>query len=85
MDGTLIDSQRDLANSVKASRDHLGLAPVEGKLIYSCVGTLTWATEILEAIPKDVGQTPTANRVLSAGADPVWPPLTPVSIRGVVL
>ena len=38
LDGTLIDSQRDLANSVNASRDHLGLAPIEDKLIYSYVG-----------------------------------------------
>jgi phosphoglycolate phosphatase len=38
LDGTLIDSQRDLANSVNASRDHLGLAPLDDKLIYSYVG-----------------------------------------------
>ena len=38
LDGTLIDSQRDLANSVNASRDHLGLAPIEDQLIYSYVG-----------------------------------------------
>ena len=38
LDGTLIDSQRDLANSVNASRDHLGLGPIEDKLIYSYVG-----------------------------------------------
>ncbi len=38
LDGTLIDSQRDLANAVNASRDHLGLAPIEDNLIYSYVG-----------------------------------------------
>lgn len=38
LDGTLIDSQRDLANSVNASRDHLGLGPIEDQLIYSYVG-----------------------------------------------
>lgn len=38
LDGTLIDSQRDLANSVNASRAHLGLGPLEDKLIYSYVG-----------------------------------------------
>lgn len=38
LDGTLIDSQRDLANAVNASRDHLGLGPIEDKLIYSYVG-----------------------------------------------
>ncbi len=38
LDGTLIDSQRDLANSVNAARDHLGLGPIEDHLIYSYVG-----------------------------------------------
>lgn len=38
LDGTLIDSQRDLATSVNASRAHLGLEPLEDKLIYSYVG-----------------------------------------------
>ncbi len=38
LDGTLIDSQRDLANSVNASRAHLGLSPLEDQLIYSYVG-----------------------------------------------
>ena len=38
LDGTLIDSQRDLANSVNASRDHLGLEPIADQLIYSYVG-----------------------------------------------
>ena len=38
LDGTLIDSQRDLANSVNASLEHLGLGPLEDKLIYSYVG-----------------------------------------------
>ena len=38
LDGTLIDSQRDLANAVNASRDHLGLEPIADQLIYSYVG-----------------------------------------------
>jgi len=38
LDGTLIDSQRDLANSVNAARDHLGLGPLADHLIYSYVG-----------------------------------------------
>lgn len=38
LDGTLIDSQRDLATSVNASRAHLGLDPLEDQLIYSYVG-----------------------------------------------
>jgi phosphoglycolate phosphatase len=38
LDGTLIDSQRDLANSVNAARDHLGLTPIADNLIYSYVG-----------------------------------------------
>ncbi len=38
LDGTLIDSQRDLANSVNAARDHLGLEPIADRLIYSYVG-----------------------------------------------
>ena len=38
LDGTLIDSQRDLANSVNAARDHLGLDPIADQLIYSYVG-----------------------------------------------
>jgi len=38
LDGTLIDSQRDLANAVNAARFHLGLGPIEDELIYSYVG-----------------------------------------------
>ena len=38
LDGTLIDSQRDLVNSVNAARGHLGLGPLEDKLIHSYVG-----------------------------------------------
>ena len=38
LDGTLIDSQRDLANSVNAARGHLGLEPIADSLIYSYVG-----------------------------------------------
>jgi phosphoglycolate phosphatase len=38
LDGTLIDSSRDLANSVNATRAHLGLAPIENETVYSYVG-----------------------------------------------
>ena len=38
LDGTLIDSSRDLANSVNATRAHLGLAPIENEIVYSYVG-----------------------------------------------
>jgi len=38
LDGTLIDSSRDLANSVNATRAHLGLAPIEHEVVYSYVG-----------------------------------------------
>ncbi len=38
LDGTLIDSSRDLANSVNATRAHLGLAPIEDEVVYSYVG-----------------------------------------------
>ncbi len=38
LDGTLIDSQLDLANSVNAARAHLGLEPIDDHLIYSYVG-----------------------------------------------
>jgi len=38
LDGTLIDSSRDLANSVNATRAHLGLAPIKDEIVYSYVG-----------------------------------------------
>jgi phosphoglycolate phosphatase len=38
LDGTLIDSSRDLANAVNATRTHLGLAPIENETVYSYVG-----------------------------------------------
>jgi len=38
LDGTLIDSSRDLANSVNATRGHLGLSPIEHDTVYSYVG-----------------------------------------------
>ncbi len=38
LDGTLIDSQKDLSNAVNASRGHLGLGPIENKTIHSYVG-----------------------------------------------
>ena len=38
LDGTLIDSSVDLANSVNATRAHLGLPAMEHSLVYSYVG-----------------------------------------------
>lgn len=38
LDGTLIDSQLDLAHSVNAMREHMGLEPLENQKIYSYVG-----------------------------------------------
>jgi phosphoglycolate phosphatase len=38
LDGTLIDSARDLALSMNATRQHLQLAPLDPLLIYSFVG-----------------------------------------------
>jgi phosphoglycolate phosphatase len=38
LDGTLIDSKLDLAHSVNAARDHLGLGPLDPELIYGYVG-----------------------------------------------
>jgi len=38
LDGTLIDSRLDLAYAVNATRDHMGLAPLEFPTIYKYVG-----------------------------------------------
>jgi phosphoglycolate phosphatase len=38
LDGTLIDSRQDLANSVNATRTFMGLAPISNELVYSYVG-----------------------------------------------
>jgi phosphoglycolate phosphatase len=38
LDGTLIDSARDLAISMNATREHLQMAPLDPQLIYSYVG-----------------------------------------------
>jgi phosphoglycolate phosphatase len=38
LDGTLIDSSRDLANSVNATRAYLDLPPLENETVYSYVG-----------------------------------------------
>jgi len=38
LDGTLIDSRIDLANSVNAMRDHLGYAPLSNETVYTYVG-----------------------------------------------
>jgi len=38
LDGTLIDSRLDLANSVNSARAHLGLQPIHNEAVYSYVG-----------------------------------------------
>lgn len=38
LDGTLIDSKLDLANSVNAARIHMGMPPIENDTVYSYVG-----------------------------------------------
>ena len=38
LDGTLIDSKLDLAHSVNAARNHMGLAPISNELVYTYVG-----------------------------------------------
>lgn len=38
LDGTLIDSRLDLANSVNATRDSLGMPPIGNETVYSYVG-----------------------------------------------
>ena len=38
LDGTLIDSAKDLAISMNATRAHFGMPPLDPKLIYSYVG-----------------------------------------------
>jgi phosphoglycolate phosphatase len=38
LDGTLIDSKQDLANSVNATRVHMGLAPIGDDIVASWVG-----------------------------------------------
>jgi phosphoglycolate phosphatase len=38
LDGTLIDSKLDLAHSVNAALDHLGLSPLPNETVYSYVG-----------------------------------------------
>jgi len=38
LDGTLIDSSKDLAIAMNATREHLGMPPIDPNLIYSFVG-----------------------------------------------
>lgn len=38
LDGTLIDSQLDLAHAVNATRGHMGMAPLPNETVYSYVG-----------------------------------------------
>jgi phosphoglycolate phosphatase len=38
LDGTLIDSQQDLVNAVNATRRHMGMGPIDDRVIASYVG-----------------------------------------------
>lgn len=38
LDGTLIDSKLDLAHAVNATREHMGLPPLDHEIVYSYVG-----------------------------------------------
>ena len=38
LDGTLVDSKIDLANSVNATREYMGLEPIRNELVYTYVG-----------------------------------------------
>ncbi len=38
LDGTLIDSKLDLANAVNATRETMGLSPLDNEIVYSYVG-----------------------------------------------
>ena len=38
LDGTLIDSKLDLAQAVNATRDMMGMPPIDNEIIYSYVG-----------------------------------------------
>lgn len=56
LDGTLVDSRRDLAEAVNATRTHMGRGPLPNDLIYSYVGNglafllrRALGTEMLEA------------------------------------
>ena len=59
LDGTLIDSKKDLANSVNATRVHMGLPPVDGEVAASWVGNgapvliRRAAGECLKRVPLD--------------------------------
>lgn len=61
VDGTLIDSRRDLINTVNATRADLSLAPISDEAVMACVGN--GARYLLEhAIPEAAGR-----------FDEVWP------------
>src|SRR5208282_1061049 len=38
LDGTLIDSKKDLANAANAARGHMGMPPIADERVYSYVG-----------------------------------------------
>lgn len=38
LDGTLVDSSKDLAIAMNATREHAGLAPIDSELVYRYVG-----------------------------------------------
>ncbi|MBR1870706.1 MAG: HAD hydrolase-like protein [Kiritimatiellae bacterium] len=61
LDGTLIDSRRDLINTVNATRADLGLAPLADDAVMACVGN--GARYLLEhSIPEAAGR-----------YDEIWP------------
>jgi phosphoglycolate phosphatase len=54
LDGTLIDSAKDLAISMNATRAHFGMPPLDPKLIYSYVGNGA-AVLVRKALGPEVG------------------------------
>lgn len=63
LDGTLIDSSRDLAVSTNATREHFGLTPLDAQTINSYVGNGA-ATLIRRAMGPETGEE-TLNQALS--------------------
>jgi phosphoglycolate phosphatase len=62
LDGTLIDSARDLAISMNATREQFGMAPLDPELIYSFVGNGA-AVLVRRALGADVPE-PTVTEAL---------------------
>jgi phosphoglycolate phosphatase len=55
LDGTLIDSSKDLAISMNATREYMGLPPIDPELIYSYVGNGA-AVLVRRALGPDVSE-----------------------------